>query len=136
MQDLDSFANWLRKRRKALDLSRAELSKRASCSAITQRRLEAADLRPSRDLAGTLAAALGIPPEGRQAFVEFARGIPGPGRLMAHRRSARFSFTWAMAWPRPGCSAPPQGCALWDRSQTAGDRHLFEADPAGGRLRG
>src|SRR5512134_3224638 len=74
MHDLDPFARWLKGRRKALDLTREALAKRASCSVITLRRLEAGDLRPSQGLARSLAAALGISEERREAFVHFARG--------------------------------------------------------------
>jgi hypothetical protein len=40
----------------------------------TLRRLEAGDLRASKELAGSLAAALEIPPDQHEAFVHFARG--------------------------------------------------------------
>jgi predicted ATPase/transcriptional regulator with XRE-family HTH domain len=82
MPDLDSFAIWLKRRRKGLDLTRAALAKLALCSASTVTRLEAGDLRPSRALAESLAAALAIPTEEREAFIRFARGESSyaPGR--------------------------------------------------------
>jgi predicted ATPase/transcriptional regulator with XRE-family HTH domain len=70
----ETFPTWLRRRRKALDLTRAELAQRAHCSASTLRRLEAGDLRPSAQLGKTLALALEIPEEEQVRFVRFARG--------------------------------------------------------------
>ncbi len=74
MRDLTPFGEWLKRRRKALDLTREELAKRAHCSVSTVRRLEAADLRASKALAASLATALGIPPDQHDAFIQFARG--------------------------------------------------------------
>ena len=74
MQDSQAFALWLKRRRKALDLTREALAKLAHCSVSTVRRLEANDLRPSRQLAESLAGALQIPPDQQEAFVQFARG--------------------------------------------------------------
>ncbi len=74
MQDFQAFAPWLKRRRKALDLTREALAGLAHCSVSTVRRLEANDLRPSKQLAESLAEALQIPPDQHEAFVQFARG--------------------------------------------------------------
>jgi len=74
MSENSLFAAWLKRRRKSLDLTRQELAQRAHCSPSTVRRLEAGDLRPSKQLAGLLAAALDVAPEQHEAFVRFARG--------------------------------------------------------------
>ncbi|MCI0726629.1 MAG: tetratricopeptide repeat protein [Chloroflexi bacterium] len=74
MADQDLFGEWLKRRRKSLDLTREELAQRAHCSASAVRRLEAGELRPSKALAESLAAALHIPAEEQEAFVRFARG--------------------------------------------------------------
>lgn len=95
MPDQDTFATWLRRRRKASELSREQLARLAHCSPSTVRRLEAGDLRPSKALAESLSAVLGIPPDQRDAFVQFARGgiwqealpptaQPIPANLPAH----------------------------------------------------
>ncbi|HSD85746.1 MAG TPA: tetratricopeptide repeat protein [Anaerolineae bacterium] len=78
MQDFQAFALWLKRRRKALDLTRDALAGLAHCSVSTVRRLEANDLRPSKQLAESLAEALQIPSDQRGAFVQFARGGPQP----------------------------------------------------------
>ncbi len=73
MEARTPFGDWLRQRRHLLDLTQAELADLCSCSAVTIRKLEAGDRKPSRDLAGTLAGALRIPAREHTAFIQFAR---------------------------------------------------------------
>src|SRR5689334_20670408 len=68
-----SFKDWLKQRRKSLDLTQAELAHKVSCSIYTVQRIEEGVARPSRQLAELLAAGLEIPPEERAAFVQRAR---------------------------------------------------------------
>ena len=72
-----TFGDWLRRQRRALDLTRADLAARVGCSISALRKFEADDLRPSRPLAEALAGALQIAPEDRAAFVRFARDTHG-----------------------------------------------------------
>ncbi len=74
MADQDAFGAWLRRQRKTQDLSREALARRAHCSASALRRMEAGELRPSPELALSLANALNVPPAEHEAFVRFARG--------------------------------------------------------------
>lgn len=67
------FHEWLKRRRKALDLSVDELSQRAACSPNTLRKLETGDRRPSRELAMRLGLHLQIAPEELPAFLSYAR---------------------------------------------------------------
>lgn len=76
-----SFGYWLRRRRKALDLTQEGLGQRVSCSSFTIRKIEADERKPSRQLAERLAAALTIPQEERRAFLEVARGVRATGRM-------------------------------------------------------
>lgn len=68
------FGEWLRQRRKALDLTRHELARRAACAVITIEKIEIGERRPSKDVAQALATALRIPEAEREAFIAFARG--------------------------------------------------------------
>jgi tetratricopeptide (TPR) repeat protein/transcriptional regulator with XRE-family HTH domain len=77
----DSFGYWLRRRRKALDLTQDALARRVSCSDFTIRKIEADERRPSRHLADRLAAALTIPEDERRAFLDAARGVRAARRL-------------------------------------------------------
>ena len=82
MQDrAHSFGYWLRRRRKALDLTQEALARRVSCSDFTIRKIEADERRLSRHLADRLAAALAIPEQERRAFLDTARAVQAAGRL-------------------------------------------------------
>src|SRR5262245_39104221 len=71
-----SFGDWLRRRRRELDLTQADLAQQVGCSEITIRKIEADDRTPSRQVAERLANCLEVPAAERQAFVTFARGLP------------------------------------------------------------
>src|SRR5262249_29481363 len=73
MDEIPSFGAWLRRRRKALDLTQDALARRVGYSVSAIRKLEADEYRPSREIAEHLADALGIAAEEHAAFVHFAR---------------------------------------------------------------
>ena len=74
----NSFGHMIRERRRSLDLTQEELARRVGCAAITVRKIEAGDLRPSQQIAERLAMALAIPLEDRAEFVHQARAaLPG-----------------------------------------------------------
>src|SRR5262245_46627776 len=68
-----SFGDWLRQRRKALDLTQAELADQVGCSTITLRKIESGQRRPSKQIGERMADALAISLEDRADFVAFAR---------------------------------------------------------------
>lgn len=68
-----TFGPWLKRRRSGLGLTQAELGRRVGYAKGTIRKIEADELRPSRQLAEKLAEELNIPPEERAAFIRFAR---------------------------------------------------------------
>ncbi len=76
-----SFGYWLRRRRKALDLTQEELARSAACSRFTIRKIEADERRPSRRLAARLAETLAIPAREREAFLDAARALSAVHRL-------------------------------------------------------
>jgi len=76
-----SFGYWLRRRRKALDLTQEALAQRVFCSGFSIRKIEADERRPSRGLAERLAKALAIPEEERRGFLDSARAVRNPDRL-------------------------------------------------------
>src|SRR5690242_20485681 len=71
-----SFGDWLRQRRRALDLTQEEFARRVGCSVVTMRKLEAETRRPSKQIALRLAKVLEIGPDDEAAFLKFARGDP------------------------------------------------------------
>lgn len=74
MVETKSFGQWLRHRRRELDLTQEELAHQVGCAPITIRKMEAEEMRPSKQLAELLGKALGVPAEEREGFVRFARG--------------------------------------------------------------
>jgi len=76
MQDRTaSFGYWLRRRRKALDLTQEALAQRVSCSGFTIRKIEADERRPSRRLAERLTVVLAVPEGERRDFLDAARAL-------------------------------------------------------------
>ena len=69
-----SFGEWLRRRRKALDLTQEALAQRAGYSLGAIRKLEADERRPSPELASHLVDALAVPVGERAMFLKVARG--------------------------------------------------------------
>ncbi len=70
-----SFGSFVRQRRREMDLTQEELARRVGCAAITLRKIEADDLRPSVQIAERLAMALAIPLDDRADFVRRARAV-------------------------------------------------------------
>ncbi len=75
MNPVSAFGRVVRERRRALDLTQVELAQRVGCAAITIRKIEANNLRPSVQIAERLALALAIAPDERADFVRWARAI-------------------------------------------------------------
>jgi transcriptional regulator with XRE-family HTH domain len=75
METTASFGYWVRRQRKALDLTQQALADRVGCSPATLKKIEADERRPSRQMAERLADYLAIPAEQRELFIECARGL-------------------------------------------------------------
>ncbi len=83
MDNIASFGYWVRRRRKAIDLTQDVLAQQVGCSVFTIRKIERDERRPSRQIAELLAEHLAIPTEEREHFLRMARGelvpsIPSP----------------------------------------------------------
>jgi tetratricopeptide (TPR) repeat protein/transcriptional regulator with XRE-family HTH domain len=100
-----SFGYWLRRRRKALDLTQEALAQRVSCSGFTIRKIEADERRPSRRLAERLAASLAVPEDERRDFLDAARALHATNRLRLDPvpvgNDAHASGSAASIHPRP-----------------------------------
>lgn len=126
----DYFGEWLKRRRKALDLTQAELAQQAGCSVATLWKIEAGERRPSKQLASLLARFLEIPSEHRSAFIKAARGEggarqlgpPEPGRASAVRVQAQPSL--------PRVNLPLQPTSLVGREAELAVLGKLLADPA------
>ena len=76
-----SFGNWVKRRRKAQDLTRQELARKVGCSVSAIIKIESDERRPSRQIAGLLAVQLGVPEEQRALFLKVARREKGAEAL-------------------------------------------------------
>jgi transcriptional regulator with XRE-family HTH domain len=70
-----SFSRWVRRRRRALDLTQKDLAARVGCATITIRKIESAERRPSRQIAELLVLHLKAPTHEQADLVAWARGI-------------------------------------------------------------
>ena len=73
LEQCNSFGYWLRRRRKALDLTQDALAQKVSCSQAAIKKIEADERRPSKALAQRLAEHLAIPAPERAVFLQAAR---------------------------------------------------------------
>ena len=75
METVNSFGYWVRRQRKALDLTQQALAERVGCSLAAIKKIEQDERRPSQQIASLLADVLGVPTSQREIFLEVARGI-------------------------------------------------------------
>ena len=80
MDEIFSFGYWVKRRRKALDLTQAALAHEVGCAAITIRKIENDQRRPSRTMVERLAKCLEIPNDERETFI-----LSGLGDVSAYR---------------------------------------------------
>lgn len=79
MDQFASFGYWVRRRRKLLDMTQADLAGKVSCSLSMLRKIERDERRPSDQLAELLADHLAIDESQRGPFLQMARGQYAPG---------------------------------------------------------
>jgi predicted ATPase/DNA-binding XRE family transcriptional regulator len=77
MQEEISFGTWLRRQRRALDLSQQAFANQVGCAEVTLRRIEAGRLKPSKQLANIILEKLDTPQSERSQWISFARGLSG-----------------------------------------------------------
>ncbi|MFN8454075.1 MAG: AAA family ATPase [Anaerolineae bacterium] len=92
MDDIVSFGYWVRRRRKALDLTQTRLARQVGCSLVMIRKIEGDERRPSLQMAKLLADRLLIPEAERDHFLRMAHGefIAAMPSLLEAVPSAKF----------------------------------------------
>jgi predicted ATPase/transcriptional regulator with XRE-family HTH domain len=75
------FGEWVKQRRKILDLTQSELAQNTGCSVFALRKIESGERRPSKQLAELLAQSLEIPSDEKPIFIRVARGERNLERL-------------------------------------------------------
>src|SRR5262245_659015 len=88
METTASFGYWVRRRRKALDLTQLALAERVGCSAAAIKKIKADERRPSRQIAERLAEVLDVPASQHAIFLECARGLRPVDQLLLAREPA------------------------------------------------
>jgi predicted ATPase/transcriptional regulator with XRE-family HTH domain len=78
-----TFGTWVKRRRKALDLTQHELARQVGCSASAIFKIESDERRPSRQIAELLAQILEIPDDQHDLFIKVARQEKMADRLEA-----------------------------------------------------
>jgi WD40 repeat protein/serine/threonine protein kinase/DNA-binding XRE family transcriptional regulator len=129
MDSTTSFGYWLRRRRKALDLTQAELAQRVGCVVTTIKKIEADERRPSKQLAERLADCLAIPPVERAPFLQAARA-----ELAVDRLATPLPPLAPPPAPEPRAQPPLKGYDLREQIGAGGFGTVYRAvQPAVGR---
>ena len=115
METTISFGYWIRRQRKALDLTQQILADRVGCSLAAIKKIESDERRPSRQIAERLADVLGVPANQREMFLEVARGLRSVDQLaMLHE---------------PAISSPPSGTVTFLYTDIEGSTRLAQEHP-------
>lgn len=93
-----SFGAWIKRRRKALDLTQQELAQRVGCSASLIFKIESDERSISRQMAELLAEHLEIPSDQRDLFMRVARQEKMVDSL---KSPSRFSMPQSLSVPQP-----------------------------------
>jgi predicted ATPase/DNA-binding XRE family transcriptional regulator len=119
LEEVNSFGDWLRQRRKTLDWSQAVLAQRAGCTAATIRKIEADERKPSWQLAELLATALGVPADGRTTFVQAARQLRPVTQLPPANQAPVAAAPFLLSSPKFPHNLPASMTSLVDRVRDA-----------------
>jgi class 3 adenylate cyclase len=136
MGDIISLGLWIKRRRKALDLTQDELAQRVGCSLAMIQKIEGDARRPSREIAALLADKLELADDQRVAFIQSARAELGADRLVPPTQTiGRSAFVSAPALAgQPAPTAPPaaalpSGTVTFLFTDIEGSTRLWEQYP-------
>src|SRR5215510_11377742 len=115
IESTSSFGYWIRRQRKALDLTQQALADQVGCSLAAIKKIEQDERRPSRQIAERLADVLGVPADQREMFVEVARGLQPVDQLSLARE--------------PAVVSPPSGTVTFLYTDIEGSTKLAQAHP-------
>src|SRR5215470_12121818 len=96
METTVSFGYWIRRQRKARDLTQQALADKVGCSVAAIKKIEGDERRPSRQIAERMAEVLGVPADQREIFLEVARGIRSVDQLSLVYEKAISAETYSL----------------------------------------
>jgi predicted ATPase/class 3 adenylate cyclase len=129
MDRTSSFGYWLRRRRKALDLTQENLAQQVGCSVETIKKIETDVRRPSRPMAERLAECLALPIEERTAFLKAARAELATDRLVVADQPIN-SVAQDLDVPHAPPATPlPSGTVTFLFTDIEGSTKLWEQHP-------
>jgi predicted ATPase/class 3 adenylate cyclase len=121
METTISFGYWIRRQRKALDLTQQALADKVGCSLAAIKKIESDERRPSRQIAERLADILGVQAGQREIFLEVARGLRSVDQLLLAREPAV---------PTPTPDSPrPTGTVTFLYTDIEGSTQLWKQYP-------
>src|SRR5215470_7638532 len=115
METTVSFGYWIRRQRKARDLTQQALADKVGCSLAAIKKIEGDERRPSRQIAERMADVLGVQASQRQMFVEVARGLRSVDQLVLARE--------------PAVVSPPSGTVTFLYTDIEGSTKMAQARP-------
>src|SRR5215207_62479 len=144
MRDHPSFGAWLKRRRKALDLTQADLARLVGCAVVSIRKIEADEQRPSRQTAERLAQHLQLAADEHATFVQFARlgldeappalPIPATAQLPSRPPPNLLDFVVAAHPAYDAPTARPSGTVTFLFTDIERSTPLWEREPEQMRL--
>ncbi len=102
-----SFGNWMKRRRKALDMTQQDLAQKVGCSISAIFKIESDERRPSRQIAELLATHLEIPQDQINLFLKVARQEKAVDHLEVLPPLLTPRFAPASALPKNSLPVPP-----------------------------
>jgi predicted ATPase/transcriptional regulator with XRE-family HTH domain len=125
-----TFGQWVKYRRKSLDMTQEQLAHQVGCSAAAIKKIESNERRPSRQIAGLLAEQLRILPEQQAVFVQVARGETSLERLPAPGMELPAPRHWPAPLAKPHLNIPAPAAALIGRERELETITRLLLDPA------
>src|SRR5262245_16251517 len=128
--DIFSFGTWVRLRRQARVLTRAELAQQIGVAEVSVRKIEADERRPSPQVAALLAAQLGLATDEQALFVQIARGVLAVNQLPPPIPGlAAPSVPAPVASIAPALSELPKGTVTFLFTDIVGSTQLWQQHP-------
>jgi predicted ATPase/class 3 adenylate cyclase len=128
MEQATSFGYWLRRRRRALDLTQEELARQVGCALETIKKIETDVRRPSRQMAERLADVIQLSPEERSSFLKAARAELAPDRLTVTTQPIGVATATMTTMP------PPSGTVTFLFTDIVGSTQLWAQHAAAMRV--